>query len=102
MIWGRTFIIKLSPSCKFAPLWINFRFEKLLKFRSRPFHGPYPKNHEIEPKWPWWHLFAIRFCKLTVFPPSTGYGMLFYSRWGWSRQDIVFDRRPFHVKDEAY
>lgn len=43
--------------------------------------------------WPWWRLFWLRFCRLAVHPPNTGYRVWLYTRWGALFADVAFDRR---------
>lgn len=50
-----------------------------------PSHGPQV--------WPWWLLFSWRFSHIDVHPPSTGYRLWVYTRWGAVFVGVVFDRR---------
>jgi hypothetical protein len=51
-----------------------------------PSHGPQV--------WPWWKLISWKFVRKAVQPPSTGYGLWVYTRWGAVTPiEIYFDRR---------
>lgn len=50
-----------------------------------PSHGPQ--------SWRWWHLFSIRAVRVSVHPPSSGFNIWFYSRWGALILGLYFDRR---------
>lgn len=51
-----------------------------------PSHGPQV--------WPWWKIVSWKLVKQTVRPPSTGYSLWIYTRWGAMEPvEIYFDRR---------
>lgn len=43
--------------------------------------------------WPWWRLASFSVVRLEVYPPTTGYRLWVYTRWGALHGDVVFDRR---------
>lgn len=90
--------LKLSDSCRFSPLAITLRFER--HKRGRPYHGPHVRQYNAAGKydpiilpWDFWPPISFNIVKLEIHEPSTGYGLCVYTRNGWSRQDIYFDRR---------
>lgn len=61
---------------------------KVLFYYGRPLqcaHGPQV--------WPWWRLVTPSFISLHVHPPSSGYRLWLYTRWGSPCFDIYFNRR---------
>jgi len=64
---------------------VSFSFAHFNR-ESRPTgHGPQT--------WPWWRMVSLGPVRLDVYPPSTGYRLWVYTRWGACYGDLVFDRR---------
>jgi hypothetical protein len=53
---------------------------------TRVMHGPRT--------WPWWRVASVKFVRLEIKPPSSGYRLWVYTRWGAWCGDIYIDRRP--------
>lgn len=83
---------------------------------SRPYHGPHVLTRGPDGQlrrnaagvwdpvilpWRFWPPIAFKIVKLAVPSPTTGYGLCIYTRWGWCRQDLIFDRRELDLREAA-
>lgn len=50
-----------------------------------PTHGPQ--------SWPWWRLLVFKPVRSRVQPPSLGWNLWFYTRWGAKVAELYIDRR---------
>jgi len=48
-------------------------------------HGPQ--------EWPWWRVVSLSLVRLEVHPPSLGFRLWAYTRWGSPCFDVYVDRR---------
>lgn len=83
---------------------------------QRPYHGPHVLTRDADGQlrrcangvwdpiilpWRFWPPISFKIVKLGVHAPTTGYGLCIYTRWGWCRQDLIFDRRNLDSLREA-